>query len=83
MLVDYTEASSGLPAMHVFQVVETNADYQFERDLTAGLPIIPILPLGAFPARAQYHQRRHTPPAWQDRKLEWWAVSAGNNGGSD
>ena len=81
-LVDYTDATSGLPAMHVFQVVETNMDYRFERDLTAGLPIIPILPLGAYPpALNTFSDPDSTPPAWQDRKLDWWAASAGNDGG--
>jgi Concanavalin A-like lectin/glucanases superfamily len=81
VLVDYTEASNSVPAMHVFQVLETNVDYQFERGLDAGLPIIPILPLGAFPPALSTFSD-NTPPAWQDRKLEWWAVAAGNDGGT-
>ena len=68
------------PAMHVFQVVETNADYQFEHDLDAGLPIQPIEPLGSFPP-ALSTTSDNQPPAWQDRKKEWWAVAAGNDGG--
>lgn len=81
VLVDYTQASNNAPAMHVFQVVETNAEYRFEQPLQAGLPIIPILPLGAFPP-ALSTESDNKPPAWQDRKLEWWAVAAGNDGGT-
>ncbi|MCP5517530.1 MAG: hypothetical protein H7A45_09780 [Verrucomicrobiales bacterium] len=80
VLVDYTDAVSASPGMHAFQVVQTNALYRFERDLTAGLPIVPILPLGAFPP-ASHTTTANTPPAWKDRKLEWWAVAAGNDGG--
>jgi hypothetical protein len=79
VLVDYTDATTGLPRMRVFHVAATNEWYQFERDMTAGQPIVPILPLGAFPP-ALRTASDNTPPAWQDRKLEWWAVAAGNDG---
>lgn len=81
VLVSYTDVLTGLPAMHVFQIFEENDVYRFERDVTAGLPIVPILPLGAFPP-ALSTTSDNAPPAWQDRKLAWWAVAAGNDGGT-
>ena len=80
VLVDYLDANSGEPAMEVFSVVATNAEYRFERDLNAGLPILPLMPLGAMPLCTK-NSSDTMPPAWPDRKLGWWAVSAGDDGG--
>jgi hypothetical protein len=79
VLVDYLDADTGQPAMQVFSVVTTNLEYRFERDLNAGLPILPLMPLGAMPLCTK-NSSDTKPPAWQDRKLGWWAVSAGDDG---
>ncbi len=49
VLVDCLDPDTARPAMKVFGVVATNRQYRFERDLTAGLPILPPMPLGAMP----------------------------------
>ena len=81
VLVDGLDPDRARPQMAVFSVAATNLEYRFERDLTAGLPILPILPLGAMPLCTGNYTDTE-PPAWQDRKLGWWAVSAGDDGGA-
>jgi len=81
VLVDYLEPGSGRPAMKVFEVVKSNLLYRFERNVEAGLPIIPPMPLGAMPLCTNTYSDAQ-PPAWRDRKLEWWARSAGDDGGT-
>lgn len=78
VLVDYWDAS-GRPKMAPFLVVTTNSLYQFQRAVTAGNPIEPILPLATFPSAARTSSDT-TPPAWRDRNLDWWAIAAGNDG---
>ena len=81
VLLDYLDPDTARPAMKAFSVVATNHLYRFERDLNAGLPILPLMPLGAMPlCTSNYSQTQ--PPAWRDRKLGWWAVSAGDDGGT-
>lgn len=80
VLVDGLNPETARPEMTVFSVVATNLEYSFERDLNAGLPILPPMPLGAMPLGARNYSDTK-PPAWQDRKLEWWAVAAGDDGG--
>jgi hypothetical protein len=80
VLVDYLDPQSARPKMMLFGVTRTNIEYGFEYPLEAGLPILPPMPLGAMPLCADTYS--HTqPPAWRDRKLEWWARSAGDDGG--
>ncbi|MCF7838211.1 MAG: LamG domain-containing protein, partial [Candidatus Marinimicrobia bacterium] len=80
VLVDYLDADTARPKMALFGVVRTNLQYPFVYDLEAGLPIQPPLPLGAMPPCTNTFS--HTqPPAWRDRKLGWWARSAGDDGG--
>jgi len=39
--------------------------------------------MGAMPlCTSNYADANNIPPAWQDRKKGWWAVSAGNDGGT-
>ena len=78
--VVYLDPDTAQPVTHVFSVVANNPEYDFVRDLMAGLPILPIMPLGAMPLCASNYSDTK-PPAWQDRKLGWWAVSAGDDGG--
>ncbi len=58
-----------------------------QRDLSvriraqAGLPIVPPMPVGAQPMCASNYSLT-MPPAWRDRKLGWWACSAGDAGDS-
>jgi hypothetical protein len=80
-LVDYLDPDSGRPAMQLFEVIPSNYLYRFERSLDAGLPIIPPMPLGAMPLCTNTSSDNQ-PPAWRDRKLEWWARSAGDDGGT-
>jgi len=81
VLVDYQDPASGRPATKVFEVVATNELYSFKRSLEAGLPIIPPMPLAAMPFCANTYSQTQ-PPAWRDRKLTWWARSAGDDGGT-
>jgi len=62
-----------------FHVVATNEFYSFDRQGIAGKAITPIMPLAAMPLCANTDST-NKPPAWRDRKLTWWAVSAGDNG---
>ena len=81
VLVDYLDPDTARPAMQAFGVLATNWQYRFERDLYAGTPILPLMPLGAMPlCTSNYSDTK--PPAWQDRKLGWWAVAAGDTGGT-
>jgi hypothetical protein len=81
VLVDYLDPATARPAMLALSVLATNELYTFDRDLTAGLPIVPIMPLGAMPLCTNTWSD-HMPPAWRDRKQTWWAVSAGDDGGT-
>lgn len=81
VLLDYLDPVTARPAMQAFGVLTTNELYAFDRDLTAGLPILPTMPLGAMPLCSRNYSET-LPPAWQDRKLGWWAVSAGDDGGT-
>jgi hypothetical protein len=81
VLLDCLDPDTDRPAMKVFAVVATNLEYRFERDLTAGLPILPLMPVGAMPLCTKNYSDTK-PPAWQDRKLGWWAVSAGDTSGT-
>ncbi len=79
VLLDGLAAGSGQPAMAVYDVLRTNAQYRFEYTGTAGLPILPPMPLAALPLCANTFSLT-TPPAWRDRKLGWWACAAGDSG---
>jgi hypothetical protein len=79
VLVDYLDPDTARPAMLALSVLATNELYTFDRSLTAGSPIVPIMPLGAMPLCSNTWSAT-TPPAWRDRKLNWWAVAAGDNG---
>ncbi|HOW96895.1 MAG TPA: LamG domain-containing protein [Kiritimatiellia bacterium] len=80
VLVDYLDPNTARPAMKAFEVVRSNTYYRFERSVTAGLPIVPLMPLAALPPCTNTTSDT-MPPAWRDRKLEWWARSAGDDGG--
>lgn len=80
VLMDYLDSASLRPKMKVFSVIATNSEYGFERTLTAGLPIQPIMPLSMLPACTNTSTDNPT-SAWRDRKCGWWAVAAGDNGG--
>jgi hypothetical protein len=80
VLVDYLDPATLRPRMLVFRVLATNEVYTFDRALTAGHPIEPIMPLGALPL-CTLTDSPTQPPAWRDRKLAWWAVSAGDDDG--
>ncbi len=83
VLVDCLDQYSGRPKMKVFSVIETNELYAFHRSMEAGLPIVPLMPLGRMPLCKRTDSDQSTqPPAWEDRKEEWWAISAGTNGGT-
>lgn len=81
VLVDYLDPDTGHPRMMPFIVVATNELYSFDRDLVAGLPIEPIMPLGVMPLCTNTYSLTQ-PPAWRDRKAGWWAISAGDDGGT-
>ncbi|HDL77437.1 MAG TPA: LamG domain-containing protein, partial [Lentisphaerae bacterium] len=80
VLVDYLNPSNARPAMHVFAVLATNEEYSFSYSAVAGGPILPPMPLSAFPPCTNTY--RVSGPAWQDRKKDWWAKAAGDDGGS-
>ncbi len=80
VMVDYLDPDTARPKMALFGVVRTNRQYRFEYPLEAGLPIQPPMPLGAMPLCANTTSLTQ-PPAWRDRKLGWWARSAGDDGG--
>ncbi len=76
VLVNYTDAETEHPLMHVFRVVRTNAAYPtFAYDAVAGDPLWGPRPLDLVPNVQP--TRATTPQAWRDRKLTWWAVGAG------
>ncbi len=79
VLLDYVDPS-GRPQMQPFFVRTTNSIYTFDRPVTAGEPIIPLMPLAVLPP-ATKTTSDNVPPAWRDRKLQWWARSAGDDGG--
>jgi hypothetical protein len=81
VLVDYLNATNQRPEMQLFLVVQTNAQYGFEYSAEAGGPIEPPMPLAAMPGCDSSYSDT-TPPAWRDRKNEWWAVAAGDDGGN-
>ncbi|HNQ87647.1 MAG TPA: LamG domain-containing protein [Verrucomicrobiota bacterium] len=80
VLVDCLDPATGRPAMETFQVLRTNEFYTFDRPGIAGKAITPIMPLSAMPLCSKTDSL-NKPPAWRDRKLSWWAVSAGDDGG--
>ena len=80
VLLDYLDPASLRPKMKVFSVIASNMEYRFERTLTAGLPIQPIMPLTVLPPCTNTFTG-NPESAWRDRKLAWWAVAAGDNGG--
>lgn len=80
VLVDYLDPATARPSMMTFQVLATNEFYTFDRQGIAGKAITPIMPLAAMPPCASTDSPNQ-PPAWRDRKLAWWAVSAGDDGG--
>ncbi len=78
VLVQYTEAGSGTPRMTSFHVSETNEVYQFTQTAVAGTLLQAPMPLTVLPkADASYLL---SGPAWRDRKLEYWAMAAGDDG---
>ncbi|HOX03191.1 MAG TPA: LamG domain-containing protein [Candidatus Paceibacterota bacterium] len=79
VLVDYLDPATARPGMKVFTVMATNEFYTFDRKAIAGNAITPIMPLSAMPLCA-LTDSTNKPPAWRDRKLNWWAVSAGDDG---
>lgn len=81
VLVDYLDSETARPKMSLFSVARTNLQYRFEYPLEAGLPILPPMPLAAMPSCAGTYSDTE-PPAWRDRKDEWWARSAGDDGGT-
>ncbi|MBP7829411.1 MAG: hypothetical protein KA248_05800 [Kiritimatiellae bacterium] len=81
VLVDYLDPDTARPKMSLFGVARTNLQYRFEYPLEAGLPILPPMPLAALPPCANTYSDTE-PPAWRDRKDEWWARSAGDDGGT-
>jgi len=80
VLVDCLDPATGRPSMATFQVLATNVFYTFDRSGIAGKAITPIMPLSAMPLCANTDSL-NKPPAWRDRKLGWWAVSAGDDDG--
>ncbi|MCW5559458.1 MAG: LamG domain-containing protein, partial [Verrucomicrobiae bacterium] len=78
VLVNYTDGS-GRPQLQPFAVRTTNALYTFDRDVVAGDPIELIQPLAAFPPTVNTSTDDPV-RAWRDRKLGWWARSAGDDG---
>ena len=80
VLVDGLDPDSSRPQMNVFAVIRSNNLYRFERGMEAGQPILPPMPLAAMPLCVS-NSCDNTPPGWRDRKLEWWAQSAGDDGG--
>jgi hypothetical protein len=82
VLLDYLDPWTARPRMQVFSVVQTNELYAFHRTMKAGLPIVAPQPLGGMPpCRNTTSDQSTRPPAWEDRKETWWAVSAGSDGG--
>ncbi len=87
VLVEYTDIDhDARPAMAVFQVVRTNALYQFHKDTVAGSMIQAPLPISrmAPPNCAENTfdgEGGEDPPAWRDRKNDLWAHRAGHDGG--
>ena len=80
VLVQYTDLFSGSPQMQVFHVVETNAQYQFRQDLVAGTLIQPPMPLTLLNQCSKSSFEPTNGPAWRDRKLDFWAIAAANDG---
>lgn len=81
VLVDYLDPDSSRPAMHPFKVYQENAYYSFDYDITAGTAIVPPMPVGAQPICT--NNACKSGPGWRDRKYDWWAKAAGNDGGED
>jgi len=80
-LLKYRDPTTGLQWKYtVYKVVAEEAPYFFNYSGTAGTLIQPPFPLSILqlcPASVGV-----SGPFWQDRKLSFWARSAGDNGGS-
>ncbi|MCK5528755.1 MAG: LamG domain-containing protein, partial [Kiritimatiellae bacterium] len=80
VLVDDLNVDTARPAMKLFAVAATNAEYSFNYEVEAGVAIVPPMPVGAMPLCTNSYT--YSKPAWRDRKHGWWAKSAGDNGGT-
>ncbi len=79
-LVDYLNTKISHPEMKLFHVVATNAEYSFDYDVKAGVAVVPPMPVGVMPLCSNTYSS--SGPAWEDRKLGWWAKAAGDDGGA-
>ncbi|MDR0993438.1 MAG: LamG domain-containing protein [Verrucomicrobiota bacterium] len=80
VLVDDVRPETGRPLMWVYRVVQTNEQYGFRYAVKAGGVISPPMPLEAYPGCE--NTTAAWGPAWEDRKQDWWAKAAGNDGGA-
>jgi hypothetical protein len=80
VLVQYLDLIENQPRMQVFHVVETNAQYRFNQDVVAGTLLQPPMPITLLNRCTQSSIEPAEGPAWRDRKLDFWAVAAGDNG---
>ncbi len=70
------------PDMRVFQVLATNALYPaFTNTAVAAQRLQPPMPLSVLPGVDNTNSACVAGPGWRDRKTQWWAKAAGDNGG--
>ncbi len=73
-----TRKADGSPSMAVFHVVRTNETYPFRYSTKAGSSVTPPMPLAAW--EGCLNTSCAGGPGWQDRKHDWWAKAAGDDG---
>jgi hypothetical protein len=77
VLVNTTDRK-GRPSMSVFHVARTNEKYGFEYQAVAGSGVNPPMPLAAW--EGCDNTACAWGPGWEDRKENWWAKAAGDDG---
>lgn len=75
-----TKNADGTPSMAVFHVARTNETYQFRYATKAAAQVTPPMPLAAW--EGCDNTACAWGPGWEDRKENWWAKAAGDDGGS-
>lgn len=80
VLVQYTDNYADRPDMKAFQVVRTNAVYDFAYGpYDAGKLIQAPAPLSLLPRAARSYPG-NPDAAWRDRNMDFWAAAAGTDG---
>ncbi len=81
VLVKYHSSPGRGPwSYSVFRVVSEEAPYFFSYPFRAGTPLQPVYPISTMPY--SFSNTGVSGPFWQDRKTNFWARAAGDDGGT-